>query len=514
MAVDSSRLVRLFPVVLIAALVLACGGSQGLEIGQPAPNLDLPDTAGRNLALADLRGQVVLLNFWATWCEPCKEEMPIFQSLLEGYGPAGLAVVLISLGDEPAEVSDYINTHGYTFTALVDSKGITERAYQTNTLPSTFLIDPDGVLRKRWIGPIESAENLAQYLLPLLPGQSSTGPGLSAGRFTPSIPLASLTPTSTPTLLSEPSPTQTPSPTPAPLDPVTPSPTIFPWTATPVPAASNTPVPLSSPSPVPPPTSTPVAVPTSPPPPTATAPPSATPTPKQIAAPVPVSPASGAEFVKGTHAELRWNWNGDLAADEYFDVRVWPEGAPHHGVAWTKERSYQATGQPGIAYYWAIAVIRGQDGQAQAQLSPESEARRLVWIVPTPTPTPTPSPTAAPSYGLSLHCDDPDKTAPAGQLVVIDVILTNTGSVQDTFDCSISEALPGGWQGMFCIGDKCFTSGVHPATVPPGGTQLVEVKIKSAVDARPGEGGNVTLQSSSQGDPSKAASITVRLNVQ
>jgi hypothetical protein len=230
---------------------------------------------------------------------------------------------------------------------------------------------------------------------------------------------------------------------------------------------------------------------------------------------VPFAPDNGAEFVEGSHAELQWNWDGELGGDEHFDVRFWQEGAPHYGVAWTRERTYQARGRPGIAYYWSIAIIRGQDGQVAEQLSPESDARRVVWILATPTPTVTsPPPTAEASYGLSLHCGDPAKTAPAGQLVVIDVNLANTGTVQDTFDCSISESLPGGWQGMFCIGDKCYTSGVHSVTVPSGNTELVEVKIKSVGSAPSGQGGSVTLIASSQGDPSKQSSVTVSLAVQ
>jgi uncharacterized membrane protein len=160
-------------------------------------------------------------------------------------------------------------------------------------------------------------------------------------------------------------------------------------------------------------------------------------------------------------------------------------------------------------YYWAIAVIRGTDGKMLEQLSPETGARTLIWLEPTPTPTELP-----PSYGLSLQCAETSKAAPPGQLVTFGASLTNTGNVPDAFDLSMSASLGSGWQGMFCIGDKCYTGGVHSVTVPAGGTQPIEVKIKSPSEAQVGQTGTVTLSAVSQGDPSQSGSISVSLTVQ
>lgn len=470
--------------ILACTLLVACGGEPDLQIGQPAPDLNLPDARGQRLALSDLRGQVVLLNFWATWCEPCKEEMPLFQSLWETYEGAGLAIVLVSLGDEPDDVSAYIRDHGYTFHALVDTEGKADRLYMTNVLPSSFLIDPQGNLRHIWIGPIEDGESPEKLFVPLLNIELSPSPSVVAE-------------------VPRPSPTATPTRTPAPSRTWTPSPT-----ATLIAIATTTPTP--TPSQTGSRTGTRTAVPSdtatlAPPTPTGTPVPTASPTPRVYPTPVLLSPEDGAHFAAGIPAELRWSWAGDLAADEYYDVRVWPEGEPHTGVAWTKEPYLQFTGEPGIAYRWAVAVIRGQEGQMLEQLSAESEARSLLWLQPTPT--------VIPVYGLSLQGGG-SQTAPPGTVAVFDVQLTNTGNVEDTFDVSMAPGLPGGWDAMFCIGNKCYRGGVQPVILPTGATQPIQVKIQSAPDAPSGQSGTVALLAASQGDPNQSGAVASTLIVE
>lgn len=477
---------------VLCVLVLACGGTPQLDIGQPAPDLRLPDTQGQQLALSDLGGQVILLNFWATWCEPCKDEMPIFQSLLDTYGEAGLAVVLVALGDEPAEVQGYISDHSYSFISLVDEDLVADRVYLTNTLPSSFLIDADGTLRRIWIGPVEDGENVAQQLVSLL----TTLP-------TSAVTMAATSPSPTWTPLPTQPTTPTPSPTPTPS--LTPTATLTPVpTRTPILGAPTTAVPPASPSPAatasPEPSDTPT-----PEPPTPTDTPTWTPTPKVYATPSLLSPDDGAQFLAGIGAQLVWHWDGQLSQDEYFDVRVWQGGASHTGIAWTKDTTIDFLGEPGITYSWAVAVIRGEAGQMLEQLSPESQARALSWSQPAPTEPPV--------FGLSLSGGG-SKTAPPGQLVVFDVQLTNTGNVEDTFNVSMGPSVPGGWDAMFCFGDKCYRGGVQPVTVPAGGVEPIQVKIESSIDAPSGQVGSVTLLASSQGDPSQSAALTSTLTVE
>ena len=145
---------RLLVATLILAAVMACVIAHELETGKPVPDLTLLKMGEGKVAVADYRGQVLLLNFWATWCEPCKEEMPIFQSLLDAYGEAGLAVALVSMGDSPEDVADYVHAHSYTFDWLTDFEGVVERTYGINALPTTLLIDSEGVLQGRWVGSV------------------------------------------------------------------------------------------------------------------------------------------------------------------------------------------------------------------------------------------------------------------------------------------------------------------------------------------------------------------------
>jgi hypothetical protein len=101
--------------------------------------------------------------------------------------------------------------------------------------------------------------------------------------------------------------------------------------------------------------------------------------PKHYPAPNLISPDDGASFPAGKEITVRWTWDSELGEHEHFDVRLWQEGAPHYGVGWSKEGIYAVVGEPGVAYYWSVAVIRGKDGEMLEQLSPESPPRKLLW---------------------------------------------------------------------------------------------------------------------------------------
>jgi len=96
-------------------------------------------------------------------------------------------------------------------------------------------------------------------------------------------------------------------------------------------------------------------------------------------APLLLSPEDGANFPAGQRAVVRWTWEGDLGEHEHFDVRLWKEGAPHHGIGWSKEAHYAVHGDPGVTYYWSVAVIYGKDGKMLEQLSPETPPREISW---------------------------------------------------------------------------------------------------------------------------------------
>ena len=142
-----------------------------LTIGADAPTFTaVPVGAGadpaRIASLADYAGEVVLLNIWATWCGPCRVEMPSMQRLQAQLGPRGLRIVAVSVDDPGSadKIRAFADELGLTFTLLHDPSKAIERTYQTTGVPETFLIARDGTIRRRSIGAEDwaSASNVAQ----------------------------------------------------------------------------------------------------------------------------------------------------------------------------------------------------------------------------------------------------------------------------------------------------------------------------------------------------------------
>jgi cytochrome c biogenesis protein CcmG, thiol:disulfide interchange protein DsbE len=150
--------------LVVAAVVLGAvafalwrGGSvpPPLERGRAAPPFELADLDGsRRLKLADLRGRVVLLNFWATWCKPCEDEMPAMQRLYRTLGGSGFELVAISVDTDAEAVARFRDRLGLSFPILLDPGSEVSRAYQTTGYPESFLIDRAGNLASaRFVGP-------------------------------------------------------------------------------------------------------------------------------------------------------------------------------------------------------------------------------------------------------------------------------------------------------------------------------------------------------------------------
>ncbi|HEX6534450.1 MAG TPA: TlpA disulfide reductase family protein [Gemmatimonadaceae bacterium] len=127
-----------------------------VSVGSKAPDFHARtlDAAPATKSLDDYRGQVVLLNIWATWCLPCRVEMPAIEDLQRTMGPRGLKVVAVSIDDPGQEeaVRDFAKKYGLTFEILHDPSGKIEKQYQTTGVPETFVIGRDGVIRKKVIG--------------------------------------------------------------------------------------------------------------------------------------------------------------------------------------------------------------------------------------------------------------------------------------------------------------------------------------------------------------------------
>ena len=179
----SGRLRRSWPVVLVgAAVALLIGASwfardrfAPVEVGSRASDFTAVDLQGRRVSMSDLRGEVVFLNIWATWCPPCREEMPSMQRLHERLGPEGLRVVAVSIdaaqgrsdtaGRAGGDVRAFAEEYGLTFDIWHDPSGAIQRTYRTTGIPESFVIDRSGVIVKKVVGATDwdSEANLDMF---------------------------------------------------------------------------------------------------------------------------------------------------------------------------------------------------------------------------------------------------------------------------------------------------------------------------------------------------------------
>jgi peroxiredoxin len=147
----SSAMKKLMLAVAVLGLA-ACGEPAG---SRQAPDLVLQDLAGKTVSLASYRGKPVLVNFWATWCDTCRVEMPDLQALhqrLDGKGPVILGV---SMDENLAAVPPFVKENKITFPILYSDRKVSA-AYAVRGLPAAYLIDPEGRIARRWIGAVDA----------------------------------------------------------------------------------------------------------------------------------------------------------------------------------------------------------------------------------------------------------------------------------------------------------------------------------------------------------------------
>jgi cytochrome c biogenesis protein CcmG/thiol:disulfide interchange protein DsbE len=157
-----------------AASPAAPGGSSaasltaGPTVGSLAPGLALTDLDGRPVSLADYRGRPVVLNYWASWCGPCRDEFPALKAAQEAHAAAGLAVLGVLFKDDPGPAKDFIAKEGATWTTLADPDGTGAATFRVVAPPTTFFIDADGVVRDLQVGGM-TPDQLDRHLGTILP---------------------------------------------------------------------------------------------------------------------------------------------------------------------------------------------------------------------------------------------------------------------------------------------------------------------------------------------------------
>ena len=138
----------------VARVVTIQAGAEQDVIGNKAPSFELQSVTGDTVKLADMEGKVVLLDFWAVWCGPCRTAMPFFQELQDKYGKDGLEVIGVHVDDRmppPDEVAEYLAKLGVSYTNVVSTVD-NDNEFMIFAMPTTYMVDREGIIVKRHIG--------------------------------------------------------------------------------------------------------------------------------------------------------------------------------------------------------------------------------------------------------------------------------------------------------------------------------------------------------------------------
>ena len=157
--------------VLFSGSVAGCSTgsepSQNPQLENLAPDFQLPDLDGQTVSLSDFRGRPVLLNFWASWCGPCRLEMPFIQEIFEDreWADKGLAILAINIGESHDTVKDFMEGHGLSFPVLLDATKDVALEYNIRGIPATFFIDKNGIIQDMKIGAFSSKAEIEWRLV-------------------------------------------------------------------------------------------------------------------------------------------------------------------------------------------------------------------------------------------------------------------------------------------------------------------------------------------------------------
>lgn len=128
----------------------------GIAVGDKAPDFVLQTVSGEKVKLSDYKGKKVFLNFWATWCPPCKEEMPHMQSFYEKK-PEHVEILAVNFEESQQRITDFTGQYGLTFPILMDKDGKVAEIYEIYTIPTTYVLNEDGTVNQKIVGPMDQA---------------------------------------------------------------------------------------------------------------------------------------------------------------------------------------------------------------------------------------------------------------------------------------------------------------------------------------------------------------------
>jgi peroxiredoxin len=147
-----NRRARFLPRTLLAVLLAGALSCVQAATPQPAPDFTLKSLGGENIKLSELRGQVVLINFWASWCGPCRQEMPLLDDLYQRYQKLGFTILGVNVEQDGAPAQALLKEHPVHFPVLFDPQSIVSKLYNLDAMPSTVLVDRNGNVRYLHLG--------------------------------------------------------------------------------------------------------------------------------------------------------------------------------------------------------------------------------------------------------------------------------------------------------------------------------------------------------------------------
>ena len=154
-------------IITIALMTTNCASTRP---GEKAQDFELTNLEGETVSLTDYRGTPVMLNFWASWCGPCRSEMPYFQEVFEDteWKAVGLEILAVNIGEAPWVAEGFMESNGFTFPVLLDRTGEVADMYNVRKIPATFFIDERGIIRDSDVGAFRSKAHLERRLYELL----------------------------------------------------------------------------------------------------------------------------------------------------------------------------------------------------------------------------------------------------------------------------------------------------------------------------------------------------------
>ena len=155
----STRLLSLLALSALAAIPALASAATALQAGAPAPAFHLNSSAGKPTALADFKGQIVLLNFWASWCGPCRQEMPILEQLNRQYHNKGVTLLGVNVEPDSAAAVNWLKATPVSFPILFDVDSKVSKLYEVEGMPNTVIVDRKGLVRYIHRGYSAGAEN-------------------------------------------------------------------------------------------------------------------------------------------------------------------------------------------------------------------------------------------------------------------------------------------------------------------------------------------------------------------